>query len=306
VNILSDTNRPNKNRFATIGFFDGVHLGHRFLLNRLNEYAAQFGLESLVVSFADSPQRILSPNSDIKLLTTSSEKLEIFSELGLQNCLMLNFDHQLALKTSAEFLRDLRDRFCVRRLLMGYDHHFGSDKLSTFADYVVLGQTMGVEVDACSPFVSGEVTVSSSKIRDYLQQGDIENANRLLGADYTLTGFVASGSQIGRQINFPTANLTLPAEKLVPRNGVYAVEVDVCGKAYKGMLNIGVRPTVAGNHQTVEVHILDFEGNIYGTPVTLRLKKRLRDERKFESLDELSRQLQHDRETIMSLYKSRF
>jgi riboflavin kinase/FMN adenylyltransferase len=134
VNILSNINRPNQNTVATIGFFDGVHLGHRFLLNQLNMYAAKFGLESLVVSFVDSPQRILSPNSDIKLLTTSSEKLAIFSELGLQNCLMLNFDENMAAITSYDFLKLLHDTYRVQKLVVGYDHHFGSDRLRTFDD----------------------------------------------------------------------------------------------------------------------------------------------------------------------------
>lgn len=283
---------------ATIGFFDGVHLGHRFLLNQLNMYSTQFGLESLVVSFVDSPQRILSPNSDIKLLTTSSEKLAIFSELGLQNCLMLNFDENMAAITSYDFLKLLHDTYRVQKLVVGYDHHFGSDRLRTFDDYVQLGKKIGVEVIACQPFIAENLTVSSSKIRTFLLEGDIMKANELLGSPYTMQGVVVSGNQIGRQIGFPTANLQLDVSKLIPKGGVYAVDVMLDNVLFQGMLNIGTRPTLSGQKQTIEVHIIDFEKEIYGDTLVIRFRKRLRDERKFESINELKAQLEQDKSLI--------
>ena len=283
---------------ATIGFFDGVHLGHRFLLNQLNMYSTQFGLESLVVSFVDSPQRILSPNSDIKLLTTSSEKLAIFSELGLQNCLMLNFDENMAAITSYDFLKLLHDTYRVQKLVVGYDHHFGSDRLRTFDDYVQLGEKIGVEVIACQPFIAENLTVSSSKIRTFLLEGDIIKANELLGSPYTMQGVVVSGNQIGRQIGFPTANLQLDVSKLIPKGGVYAVDVMFDNVLFQGMLNIGTRPTLSGEKQTIEVHIIDFEKDIYGDTLVIRFRKRLRDERKFESINELKAQLELDKSLI--------
>ena len=283
---------------ATIGFFDGVHLGHRFLLNQLNMYSTQFGLESLVVSFVDSPQRILSPNSDIKLLTTSSEKLAIFSELGLQNCLMLNFDENMAAITSYDFLKLLHDTYRVQKLVVGYDHHFGSDRLRTFDDYVQLGKKIGVEVIACQPFIAENLTVSSSKIRTFLLEGDIIKANELLGSPYTMQGVVVSGNQIGRQIGFPTANLQLDVSKLIPKGGVYAVDVMFDHVLFQGMLNIGTRPTLSGQKQTIEVHIIDFEKDIYGATLIIRFRKRLRDERKFESINELKAQLELDKSLI--------
>lgn len=298
MNILSNINRPTHNTVATIGFFDGVHLGHRFLLNELNLYAAKFGLESLVVSFVDSPQRILSPDSDIKLLTTASEKLAIFSELGLQHCLMLNFDENMAAITSHDFLKLLHDTYRVEKLLVGYDHHFGSDRLQTFHDYVKLGEKLGVEVIPCKPFVAENLTVSSSKIRTFLLEGEIVKANELLGSPYTMQGVVVSGNQIGRQIGFPTANLQLDVSKLIPQRGVYAVEVIFSNHVFKGMLNIGTRPTLWGEKQTIEVHILDFEQDIYGEILVLKFRKRLRDERKFNSIDELKAQLEHDKSLI--------
>ena len=283
---------------ATIGFFDGVHLGHRFLLNQLNMYSTQFGLESLVVSFVDSPQRILSPNSDIKLLTTSSEKIAIFSELGLQNCLMLNFDENMAAITSYDFLKLLHDTYRVQKLVVGYDHHFGSDRLRTFDDYVQLGKKIGVEVIACQPFIAENLTVSSSKIRTFLLEGDIMKANELLGSPYTMQGVVVSGNQIGRQIGFPTANLQLDVSKLIPKGGVYAVDVMFDHVLFQGMLNIGTRPTLSGQKQTIEVHIIDFEKDIYGATLIIRFRKRLRDERKFESINELKAQLELDKSLI--------
>ena len=283
---------------ATIGFFDGVHLGHRFLLNQLNMYSTQFGLESLVVSFVDSPQRILSPNSDIKLLTTSSEKIAIFSELGLQNCLMLNFDENMAAITSYDFLKLLHDTYRVQKLVVGYDHHFGSDRLRTFDDYVQLGEKIGVEVIACQPFIAENLTVSSSKIRTFLLEGDIMKANELLGSPYTMQGVVVSGNQIGRQIGFPTANLQLDVSKLIPKGGVYAVDVMFDNVLFQGMLNIGTRPTLSGQKQTIEVHIIDFEKDIYGDTLVIRFRKRLRDERKFESINELKAQLELDKSLI--------
>ncbi|MDD3405684.1 MAG: bifunctional riboflavin kinase/FAD synthetase [Paludibacteraceae bacterium] len=298
---LTSIDKLTNATFATIGFFDGVHLGHRFLLNELKQQAQFFNLESLVVSFNNSPQRVLCPEVPINLLTTSSEKMQIFDKLGLDNCLMLDFDKQLAAKTSSEFLAVLHDRFCVRKLLVGYDHRFGSDQTATNEDYAALGQKIGIEVAFCSPFVLEQYTVSSSKIRELLRQGDVECANQLLGSTYTLTGKVVFGNQIGQTLGFPTANLSLPAQKLVPRNGVYAVRVIVGKNSYKGMLNIGLCPTVPGTHQTIEVHILDFDRNLYGETITLELLKRLRDERQFASLEELRRQLQYDKEVIKNL-----
>ena len=298
MNILSNINIPTQNTVATIGFFDGVHLGHRFLLNQLNLYASKFGLESLVVSFVDSPQRILSPNLDIKLLSTSFEKLAIFSELGLQNCLMLNFDENMAAITSRNFLKLLHDTYRVQKLLVGYDHRFGSDRLETFEDYVQLGQELGVEVIACSPFSTADLTVSSSKIRSLLLQGDVIKANELLGSPYMMNGVVISGNQVGRKIGFPTANLQLDVSKLIPKGGVYSVDVLFKNQCFKGMLNIGTRPTVFGQSQTIEVHIIDFEKDIYGEILILKFLKRLRDERKFESINELKIQLELDKSFI--------
>ena len=298
VNILSNINKPTQNTIATIGFFDGVHLGHRFLLNQLNVYASKFGLESLVVSFVDSPQRVLSPNSNSNLLTTPSEKIAIFEEQDLQNCLMLNFDENIAALTAYEFLKLLHDTYRVQKLVVGYDHRFGSDKLQAFDDYVQLGEKIGVEVLSCKPFIAEDLTVSSSKVRTFLLEGDVVSANKLLGSSYLMQGVVVSGNQIGRQIGFPTANLQLDVSKLIPKAGVYEVDVSFENASFKGMLNIGTRPTLQGEKQTIEVHILDFEKDIYGKTLILKFRKRLRDERKFDSIKDLKAQLEYDKMLI--------
>jgi len=295
VHILSDIKIPTRDTIATIGFFDGVHLGHRFLLNEVKMYAAKFGLESLVISFVNSPQRILKPLSDVSLLTTAQEKVTLFGQLGLQNCLMLNFDEDIAAITAYNFLKLLHDRYRVQKLVVGYDHRFGSDQISTFDDYVQIGQELGVEIIACTPFSTADLTVSSSKIRTLLLQGDVIRANELLGSPYVMNGVVISGNQIGRKIGFPTANLQLDVSKLIPKGGVYAVDVLLRDQCFKGMLNIGTRPTVFGRNQTIEVHIIDFEKDIYGETLILKFRKRIRDEHKFASIAELKTQLENDK-----------
>jgi riboflavin kinase/FMN adenylyltransferase len=211
---------------------------------------------------------------------------------------MLNFDENMAAITSYDFLKLLHDTYRVQKLVVGYDHHFGSDRLRTFDDYVQLREKIGVEVIACQPFIAENLTVSSSKIRTFLLEGDIIKANELLGSPYTMQGVVVSGNQIGRQIGFPTANLQLDVSKLIPKGGVYAVDVMFDHVLFQGMLNIGTRPTLSGQKQTIEVHIIDFEKDIYGATLIIRFRKRLRDERKFESINELKAQLELDKSLI--------
>ena len=280
---------------ATIGFFDGVHRGHRFLLDELTQRAAREHCASLVVSFADSPARALQPASDVYLLTTPLEKVTFFSQAGIDYCLLLDFDARLARLTAEEFLTLLHRQCGVRRLLMGYDHHFGSDRLRSVADYRSVADDVGVALEQEEPFTVAGTIVGSRVIRNYLMAGRIDEAARLLGYNYTISGRVEHGCAIGRTIGFPTANLSVSPRKLLPKNGVYAVEVEINGLIYNGLLNIGTRPTVAGDARTVEVHIVDFAGDIYGRQLTLRLIKHVRDEQKFDSLDDLKKQIEADK-----------
>ncbi len=298
MNLVDKKNPPEHDTFATIGFFDGVHLGHSFLLKELNTQAKKYNLQSLVVSFFVSPQHILNPSTKIKQLSTTAEKIALFEQLQLNNCLLLDFDKNLAQKTAFEFLSLLKSEFRVKKLLMGYDHRFGSDKFSSFNEYKAIGKKVGVEVINCSSFLLKENNVSSSIIRNLVYNGRIEEANNLLGYTYSLTGEVKSGNKIGRKIGFPTANLTIDKSKLLPKNGVYIVDVIIKEKKFKGLLNIGTRPTINGENKTIEVHIIDFNEEIYKETITLNIKKYLREEQKFDSLDQLKAQIEIDKTNI--------
>ncbi len=282
---------------ATIGFFDGVHRGHQFLLQELQRHARQYALESLVVSFNNSPLATLRPEKSVMLLTTSHEKTALFAQAAIDNCLLLDFDKNLSQLTAREFLTWLSKNYGVQKLLVGYDHRFGSDGISLASDYQTLGNELGIDIVPCPRFDSEE-DISSSAIRNYIARGNVEQANECLGYRYAIEGVVVQGQQIGRKIGFPTANLLTNAEKLIPKNGVYAVEINHNAQIYKGLLNIGMRPTVEGNCRTIEVHLLDFEGDLYGERLTLHIEKRLRDEYKFASLDELKNQIEKDIATI--------
>ncbi|MGN0186816.1 MAG: bifunctional riboflavin kinase/FAD synthetase [Paludibacteraceae bacterium] len=295
MQILSLEQHIDCETVATIGFFDGVHLGHRFLLDELTRRAKQTHCASLVVSFADSPARALHPMSDVGLLTTPVEKVQLFDQAGIDYCLILNFDTYLARLKAAEFLTLIKNRCGVRRLLLGYDHHFGSDRLRSFSDYRSVAEKVGVTLERETSFAVDGTVVGSRIIRDCLTAGRVGEANKLLGYAYTITGRVAHGRALGRTIGFPTANLTVSPRKLLPKNGVYVVDVLVSGLIYKGLLNIGTRPTVEGDERTVEVHIIDFVGNIYDQQVTLKLQNFLRAEQKFDSLDELKHQIENDK-----------
>lgn len=299
MQLLSDINSLQCQTCATIGFFDGVHRGHQFLLERLKRCASEKNLPTLVVTFADSPARLLSPDSQVQLLTTPTEKIALLSQSGIDYCLMLNFDEKLVQLRAEEFLTLLHRHFGVRHLLLGYDHHFGSDGLSELADYQKIGEKIGVDIAQAEPLKIDGKIVGSRIIRQLLADGKVEQANALLGYDYTLSGAVQHGQAIGRTIGFPTANLAVAPRKLLPRGGVYAIETEISSKKHRGLLNIGTRPTISGGEQTVEAHIIDFDGDIYGKNMTIKVQHRLRDEQKFASLTELEHQIEIDRNRLL-------
>lgn len=299
MQLLSDINSLQCQTCATIGFFDGVHRGHQFLLERLKRCASEKNLPTLVVTFADSPARLLSPDSQVQLLTTPTEKIALLGQSGIDYCLMLNFDEKLVQLRAEEFLTLLHRHFGVRHLLLGYDHHFGSDGLSELADYQKIGKKIGVGIAQAEPLKIDGKIVGSRIIRQLLTDGRVEQANALLGYDYTLSGTVQHGQAIGRTIGFPTANLAVAPRKLLPRGGVYAIETEISGKKHRGLLNIGTRPTISGGEQTVEAHIIDFDGDIYGKNLTIKVQHRLRDEQKFASLTELEHQIEIDRNRLL-------
>ena len=304
---------------ATTGFFDGVHTGHRLVIERLVSLAHARGDESLIVTFWPHPRAVLQDGArELRLLTSLEEKKALLTALGVDRIEVLDFTRAFASLTAEQYLRDvLRDRFGVTTLLMGYDNRLGSDRL-TASSLAPLAQSIGIELielpalslhDAPSfraeskpdhlsfRAESRNLEVSSTKIRRALQDGRIEDATSMLGYGYSLTGVVVAGNRMGRTIGFPTANLR-PYEplKLIPARGVYAVEAEVLGKRYRGMTDIGTRPTVGGTIPTIETHILDFDEDIYGLPLTITFLRRLRDEIHFPSLEALKQQLLLDRE----------
>ena len=287
---------------ATTGFFDGVHLGHRLVIERLVSLAHARGDESLVVTFWPHPRAVLQDGArELRLLNSLEEKKELLRVLGVDRVEVLDFTRSFAALTAGQYLREiLRDRFGVTTLLMGYDNRLGSDRL-TADSLKPIADGMGMELMELSPLsfrpseASGEI--SSTQIRTALESGDIESAAEMLGYGYTLRGVVVAGNRLGRTIGFPTANMKLYEPlKLVPGRGVYVVDAEVLGKKYRGMTNIGLRPTVGGSFTTIETHILDFDEDIYGLPLRITFLRRLRDEVQFPSLEALKDQLEKDRD----------
>lgn len=285
---------------GTIGFFDGLHLGHKFLIGKLLNISKSEGKKSLVVTFRENPKKFFKKDYDIRQLTTLDEKLEILSSYGVDYCLLLDFTEELSKKTAVEFLIFLKDSFALKTLFVGHDHTFGSDKIRDFD--VVYDICRGMGIDAFKVDKLGEV--SSSSIRQLVSDGRLEEANSMLGYNYTISGEVVEGQKLGRTIGFPTANIDVSDGKLVPRNGVYAVKVIVDGTIKGGMLNIGNRPTVGGIDKTVEVNIFDFSQDIYGEYIGVEPLKFIREETKFSDLDGLKRQLYADKKAIIDLLKS--
>ena len=273
---------------ATIGFFDGVHVGHQYLLAALRRVASERGLKSAVLTLDVHPQAVLAGVAQ-QLLTTVDERTELLKQNGIDEVFLFRFD-VIRQMTALEFMRLIHERCAVDTLLMGYDHRFGSDRLTSFADYEAFAKQVGIELVAVSE--TPDIEVSSSKIRTALLAGDIEQANAMLGYPYSLTGTVVRGNGIGHTMGFPTANIEPDACKLVPKVGVYAAE--------GALVNIGTNPTVGNERVTIEAYLPDYKGrDFYGQTLTLRFTKRIRDEKKFASLDELKAQIQKDLSNLL-------
>jgi riboflavin kinase/FMN adenylyltransferase len=298
---------PLSNAVVTSGTFDGVHRGHQTILARLTEVAQTSEGESVLITYWPHPRTVVSNDSqDLKLLTTLDEKIELIEQAGVNHLVVIPFTRSFSELTSEQYIRQiLIDKIGTKKLVIGYDHRFGRDREGGF-DYIQAHQNeYGFEVEEIPRQDVEAVGVSSSKIRTALQEGNIHTANLFLGRQYNLTGTIVKGQQLGRTIGFPTANLQVDDPiKLVPANGVYAVDVVQAGQVYGGMLNIGFRPTVAGTHQTIETYIFDFDKDIYGEHMTLRFREFLRPEQKFDGLPALVAQLKRDEETARAVLQS--
>lgn len=288
---------------ATIGFFDGVHVGHRFLIKELQDWGKELNMPSAVITFPEHPRQVLHSDYRPKLLDTFQEKMERLETTGIDYCIALDFTYELSLYSAADFIRLLAEEYHVKGLLIGYDHRFGHNRSDGFEQYVEYGGQVGMEVRKASPYDEGNIRVSSSEIRRLLQEGKVEMANALLTYPYQLRGRIVSGYKVGRTIGFPTANIEVDSPyKLFPKVGVYAVWVELLGKRYKGMLYIGKRPTLQnGDNLTIEVNILDFSGNAYNDEITVSFVYAVREDKAFESVEALREQLERDRQTVDKL-----
>jgi len=283
---------------VTVGTFDGVHLGHHDVLSNLVAMARTHDMASLLVTFAPHPNEVVRPSAVPMLLTPGMEKFEALATIGIDYCAVMPFTRALASLTAAEFVRQvLRPRFRMEALLIGHDHGFGRDRAGGREQLMALGESDAFAVKHVEPVALPDGTVvSSSAIRKAVADGDLETARRGLGRRYSLSGTVRQGDRRGRTIGFPTINLgTPPARKLLPPAGVYAAIAQTPGGAYPAMMNLGARPTVADARQTVEAHLLEFEGDLYGAAVRLDLVAHLRPIRRFAGLQELMEQLALDR-----------
>lgn len=294
---------------ATIGFFDGVHRGHQFLIGQVVAEARRTGMASMAITFDQHPRQVLHQDYVPTLLSTLEGKLQRLSETQIDSCGLLHFDRNTAALSAEAFMATvLHDRLNVKTLIIGYDNRFGHDRSEGFADYVRYGERLGMEVRQAEAYDCDGLRISSSVVRRCLQEGDVATANQCLGYSYTIAAPVISGYHEGRQMGFPTANLdTARIGQLLPLGGVYATRVRIEGTSawLPAMTNIGVRPTFDGEAVSVETNIVDFEGNVYGKRLEVAFIERIRDERRFDSEDALRRQLLLDRQQTQEILRQR-
>ena len=293
------------NTIVTIGTFDGVHKGHKEIVGRLNSTAKKEGLESVLLTFYPHPRHVLFPDDQkLKLINTIEEKTEALRKTGLQHFIIQEFDVDFSRIKSVNFIRDLLvNKLNMKRMVVGYDHHFGKNREGTFENLFSLSELYDFKLDKIAPQNIGDITISSTKIRNAIIDGDIEKANSYLSCNFSLSGVVEKGNGIGSSINFPTANIKVENKwKILPKDGVYAVKIFVENQQYFGMLNIGSRPTIADDKHVVEVHIFDFNSTIYNLDIQVEFIKRIRSEKKFNSLEELQSQLEIDESKIKAVF----
>ncbi len=299
MNIFHSINEfhSDKKTIVTIGTFDGVHLGHAAILKKLTQNTQNETFESTVLTFFPHPRMVLQGKSDLKLLNTINEKIELLEKIGIDNLIIHPFDEKFAELNAEAFVSTiLVDHLRVQKIIIGYDHRFGKNRTANIDDLISFGAQYGFEVEQISAQEIDEISISSTKIRTALEEGDIQLANEYLGYSYFLSGTVVKGKQLGRTIGFPTANIALEEDyKLVPQNGVYVVQAEIDSKTIYGMMNIGFNPTVQGKQKTIEVHLFDFDTDIYNRKIQVAILQRIRSEKKFESIELLTKQLEEDR-----------
>ncbi|SHF89305.1 riboflavin kinase / FMN adenylyltransferase [Flavobacterium fluvii] len=290
-----------KKTILTLGTFDGVHIGHKKILERVTQNTENGKYESLVLTFFPHPRMVLHGQSEVKLLNTIDEKIDLLEKIGIQNLVIHPFDETFSKLSAEEFVKTvLVDRFHINKIIIGHDHRFGRNRTADINDLIAFGKQHDFEVEQISAQEIDAVSISSTKVRNALTKGNMALANDYLGYDYFLTGTIAKGKQLGRTIGFPTANFKIEENyKLIPRNGVYVVKSIIDQKTVYGMMNIGYNPTVAGENLSIEVHYFDFDQDIYNQKIAVSILERLRPEQKFGSVDLLKEQLKKDKQTAV-------
>ena len=293
---INDFSAPRKT-ILTLGTFDGVHIGHKKILEKVINSTEGSKYESLVLTFFPHPRMVLQENSEIKLLNTISEKVALLEKMGIHNLVIHPFDETFSRLTAEEFVKTvLVEKLNIQKIIIGYDHRFGRNRTANIDDLIDFGKKYNFEVEQISVQEIDAISVSSTKIRKALSEGDMTLANSYLGYEYFLTGTVVQGKQLGRTIGFPTANIKIEEDyKLIPKKGAYIVKSIIDNKVIHGIMNIGFNPTVQGENLSVEIHFLDFDQNLYDHELSIILLHYLRPEQKFNSLTDLTSQLQIDR-----------
>jgi riboflavin kinase/FMN adenylyltransferase len=281
---------------VTLGTFDGVHIGHQKIVQQLLSSAQKGNCQSVILTFFPHPRMVLQDQSEIRLLNTIQERTELLEKTGLNSLIIHPFDHRFSRLTAEEFVKDiLVDQLKIQKIVIGYDHRFGRNRTADIHDLIDFGHKFGFDVEQISAQQIEDVSVSSTKIRTALLDGNISLANQYLGYQYPLTGRVIHGRKLGRTIGFPTANIAIDADyKLIPKKGVYIVQSIIEGQTVYGMMSIGTNPTVNGQELSVEVYFLDFEADLYEKTITVSLLDHIRDELKFDSIDALKKAIQDD------------
>lgn len=289
--------KPKNKTVLTLGTFDGVHFGHKKIIEKLIQNSTLCECESLVLTFFPHPRMVLQDSTEIKLLNTIEERTELLKKSGLDNLIIHPFDQAFSRLTAEEFVSTiLVQQFNVKKIIIGYDHRFGRNRTADINDLIEFGEKYNFEVEQISAQEIDEVSVSSTKIRNALNEGNVKLANDYLGYSYLLTGTIVKGKGIGRKLDFPTANLQIQESyKLIPKNGVYIIQSLIEKTLVYGMMNIGFNPTVNGDSKSIEIHFFDFDGDLYSKKIQIQLLDRIRDEVKFENIEKLKEQLSKDK-----------
>lgn len=293
---------PSQKSIMTLGTFDGVHIGHQKIIKKLIQSTKHYACESLVLTFFPHPRMVLQDIQEIKLLNTIEERIQLLEACGLDNLVIHPFDQAFSRLSAEEFVSSiLIDQFNIKKIIIGYDHRFGRNRTANINDLIGFGKQFDFEVEQISVQEIDAVSVSSTKIRKALLDGNIALANEYLGYAYLLTGTIAKGKGIGRTIGFPTANLSIEESyKLIPKNGVYIIQSKLNDKLKFGMMNIGFNPTVNGDSQSIEIHFFDFDDDLYDKKIQIQILSRIRDEQKFENIDLLAKQLIKDKNVAIA------